>query len=84
MKTLLAALLFVFSTSAMAQPPAVGGDGYQAWVVVNDEIYWCHWNHAYDALRDAIDRSFLFAKKQRYSNTPATDCSKKIPDLKGP
>ena len=44
MKTLLAALLFVFSTSAMAQPsPAVGGDGYQAWVVVKDEIYWCHW-----------------------------------------
>ena len=49
MKPLLAALLFVFSTSAMAQPPAVGGDGYQAWVVIKDEIYWCHWNHAYDA-----------------------------------
>ena len=32
---------------------------------------------------DAIDRSFLFAKKQRYSNTPATDCSKKYPGPKG-
>ena len=40
MKPLLAVLLFVFSTSAMAQPPAVGGDGYQAWVVIKDEIYW--------------------------------------------
>ena len=70
MKTLLAALLFVFSTSAMAQPsPAVGGDGYQAWVVVKDEIYWCHWNHTYDALRGR-DRPEFFCKKEKILEHP--------------
>ena len=72
MKTLLAALLFVFSTSAMAQPPpAVGGDGYQAWVVVKDEIYWCHWNHAYDALRGRDRPEFPFCKKAKMLEHPS-------------
>ena len=70
MKPLLAALLFVFSTSAMAQPPAVGGDGYQAWVVSRDEIYLWHWNHAYDALRGRDRPEFPYCKKAKMLERP--------------
>ena len=71
MKPLLATLLFVFSTSVMAQTPAVGGDGYQAWIVIKDDIYWCHWNHAYDALWGRDRPEFPFCKKAKILERPS-------------